>query len=242
MLGQGFASIVTFILAGVFYWRVVEKKELSELNFKALPNPIIIGLAILAQLCFMPLNGWLQEINMAMEFPESMSGLESFFKSMEDSLAGVTEFLTTFDSFGRLLAGLIVIAVVAGVGEELIFRGLIQRKLYKGLNNPHAAIWVAAIIFSAIHMQFYGFLPRLMLGALFGYFYFWTGNIWVPIIAHVFNNGFAVVMFYLSHKGVLGQDIEELEDFSMPAVAVSALLTLGLLFLFRKKNDEALTA
>lgn len=241
MLGQGVAAIITFIFSGVFYWKVVEKKSLSELNLKAISSPAIFLLVIITQLCFLPFNGWLQEINEGMVLPEALSGLESFFKSMEDSLAEVTEFLTTFDSFIKMLVGFIVIAVVAGIGEELIFRGLIQRKLYKGLKNPHVAIWAAAFIFSAIHMQFYGFLPRLMLGALFGYFYFWTGNIWVPIIAHIFNNGFAVVMFYLSHTGVISTDLEELETFPMPVVIASLVLTGGLIWFFRKKTDESIS-
>ncbi len=238
MLGQGAAALITFIVAGVFYWRVIEKKALTELNFKAIPKPVIFILVFLTQLCFMPLNGWLQEVNEGMSLPESMSALESFFRGMEDSMAQLTEYLTNFDSFPKMLTGLVVIAVFAGIGEELIFRGLIQRKLYKGFGNPHVAIWVAAIIFSAIHMQFYGFLPRLMLGALFGYFYLWSGNIWVPIAAHIFNNGFAVVMFYLSTIGVISTDLEELETFPMPAVIASLVLTGGLLWYFRKQNSE----
>ena len=153
----------------------------------------------------------------------------------------MTEFLTTFDSFIKIIVGLIVIAVVAGIGEELIFRGLIQRKFYKGLNNPHLAICGAAIIFSAIHMQFYGFLPRMMLGALFGYLYLWTGNLWVPIAAHIFNNGFAVVMFYLSHIGVIGVDIEELETFPIPAVIASLFLSAALLWYFRKEQGTEIS-
>jgi membrane protease YdiL (CAAX protease family) len=241
MFGQGAAALITFIAAGVFYWKVVEKKALSELHFKAAPKPIVFITVFLIQLCFLPFNGWLQEINESMKLPESLAGLESFFQNMEDSLAEVTEFLTTFDSFIKMVVGFIVIAIVAGIGEELIFRGLIQRKLYKGLNNPHLAIWGAAIIFSAIHMQFYGFLPRMMLGALFGYLYLWTGNLWVPIAAHVFNNGFAVVMFYLSHIGVIGVDIEELETFPMPAVIASLFLSVGLLWYFRKEQSSQLS-
>ncbi|MFT4735358.1 MAG: membrane protease YdiL (CAAX protease family) [Algoriphagus sp.] len=238
MLGQGAAALITFVGAGVFYWRVVEKKKLTELNFKAIPKPFIFVSVFLIQLCFMPLNGWFQEINESMKFPESMAGLEAFFRGMEDSMAQLTEYLTNFDSLPKMLTGLVVIAVIAGIGEELIFRGLIQRKLYKGFGNPHVAIWVAALIFSAIHMQFYGFLPRIMLGALFGYFYLWTGNIWVPIAAHIFNNGFAVVIFYLSHTGVISTDLEELETFPMPAVLTSLVLTGGLMWYFQKQNAE----
>lgn len=238
MLGQGVASIFTFILAGWFYWRVVEKKPLSELNFSQNLNAKTIGLVVLLQLCFMPLNSWLQELNEGIGFPASLSGLEDFMKQMESSLAQMTEYLTNFDSFPKMLVGFIVIAVVAGVGEELIFRGLIQRKLYLGFKNPHVAIWVAAFIFSAIHMQFYGLIPRMMLGAMFGYFYYWTGNLWVPIIAHIFNNGFAVVIYYLSKQRVISADMEEMEHFPMPAVIASAVLSILVLFLFKKYSSN----
>ncbi|MGR3811824.1 CPBP family intramembrane glutamic endopeptidase [Jiulongibacter sp. NS-SX5] len=234
VLGQGVISLITFIMAGIFYWRVVEKKNLSELNFRQLSDLKIIVLVILTQFCFMPLNTWFQEINGNMVLPEWLSGVESFMKMMEDSLAELTEFLTTFDTFPKMFVGFIVIAVIAGIGEELIFRGLIQRKLYKGLKNPHLAIWIAAFIFSAIHFQFYGFLPRLFLGALFGYFYLWSGNLWVPIIGHIFNNGFAVVMFYFSHIGVLDPEVAEMEHFPMSMVVLSAALTFTMLWLFRR--------
>src|SRR5690606_12799644 len=109
-------------------------------------------------------------------------------KEMEKAAAEITEFLATSDTLPQLLMNILVIGVIAGIGEELIFRGVVLRKLLKGLNNTHVAVWLSAIIFSAIHFQFYGFLPRAMLGALFGYLYVWTGNIRIPIAAHIFNN------------------------------------------------------
>ncbi|WP_304236894.1 CPBP family intramembrane glutamic endopeptidase [Jiulongibacter sediminis] len=241
MIGQGVASILTFILAVIFYWKVVEKKNLDELNFESVNNLKVFGLVILTQLCFLPLNSWFQEINAAMQLPEALSGVEKFMKSMEDSLAEMTEYLTQFDTLPKVIVGFIVIAVVAGIGEELIFRGLIQRKLYKGLKNPHTAIWLAAFIFSAIHFQFYGFLPRLFLGAMFGYFFLWTGNLWVPIVAHIFNNGFAVVMYYLANTQVMDAEVAEMEHFPTSVVLVSFVLTAGMLFLFKKSTDESKT-
>ncbi|KPM48950.1 CPBP family intramembrane glutamic endopeptidase [Jiulongibacter sediminis] len=239
MIGQGVASILTFILAGVFYWKVVEKKNLDELNFESVNNLKVFGLVILTQLCFLPLNSWFQEINAAMQLPEALSGVEKFMKSMEDSLAEMTEYLTQFDTLPKVIFGFFVIAIVAGVGEELIFRGLIQRKLYKGLKNPHTAIWLAAFIFSAIHFQFYGFLPRLFLGAMFGYFFLWTGNLWVPIVAHIFNNGFAVIMYYLANTQVMDAEVAEMEHFPTSMVVGSAFLTGALLWYFNKMAKES---
>ncbi len=236
VLAQGIASILTFILAGIFYWKIFERKTLAQLNFKNLPSPIIFALVILIELAFMPFNGWLQHLNENLAFPEAWSSFERVLKSMEESLAETTKFLTDFSGIPQLFVAFMVIAVVAGIGEELIFRGLIQRKLYAAYSNPHLAIWVAAFIFSAIHFQFYGFLPRLFLGALFGYFYYWSGNLWVPIVAHIFNNGFAVMVYYLMNQGYVSKDLEKMDNFPMPVVVVSGFLALFFTWLFRKKT------
>lgn len=237
-LAQGLASGITFIGSGLLYWYVFEKKTWADFNFKPLPPPQLFLLVFIIQISLMPFSGWLQSVNENMHLPASLKGLEDFMKSMEESLAETTKFLTTFDSLWQLILALIVIAVIAGIGEELIFRGLIQRKLYLGLKNPHAAIWLAAIIFSAIHFQFYGFLPRLLLGALFGYFYYWTGNLWVPIAAHIFNNSLAVVMLYLVNKGVISPEIEKMDTVPFPAVAGSLVVGLGAFWLLHLKTKN----
>lgn len=238
MLGQGVAALFTFVFSGLLYWRLVEGKKFSDLSFRPLPSATIFLFAIIIQIFFMPFNGWLQATNESMQLPAALKGLEDFMRNMEDSLSGMTEFLTTFDTIGELILAFIVIAVIAGIGEEIIFRGLIQRKLQIGLKNPHAAIWIAAFIFSAIHFQFYGFLPRLALGAMFGYFYYFTGNIWVPIVAHIFNNGFAVTLLYLSHQELISAEVEKMDDVPFAAGIASFLLAIGLLWFFKKYNDR----
>lgn len=241
MLGQGVASLIIFVATGILYWKLVEKKNLRDFNLRSTPPIGVFLFAIVIQLFFMPVNGWLQTINESMQLPASLKGLEDFIKGMEENLAGMTEFMTTFDSIGELFLAFIVIAVIAGVGEELIFRGLIQRKLHIAFNNPHIAIWVAAFIFSAIHMQFYGFLPRLMLGAMFGYFYYFTGNLWVPIVAHIFNNGLAVMLLYLSHQKKISADLEEIDKVPFPAAVTCLVLAIGLLWYFQKYTATEVT-
>ncbi len=102
---------------------------------------------------------------------------------------------------------LVLIAILPGIGEELIFRGIVQKHIVGVLKYPIAAVWISAFIFSAIHLQFEGFLPRLVLGAILGYLYYWTGNLWVPIIAHAFNNGIQVVLIYFT-----GMDLSEFDE------------------------------
>lgn len=233
IVSQGLGSLVGFVGTAWFYWRIVEKKQWSELNFKPIPKPRVFLMIILIQVTFMGFNGWLQELNENFVFPESMKGLETVLKGMEDQLAKATKFFTTFTSFWQFILAFIVIAIIAGVGEELVFRGLLMRKLFLGIKNIHVAIWLAGFIFAVIHFQFYGILPRMMLGVLFGYLYYWTGNIWVPIIAHIFNNGLAIVIMYLYNLKIVKTDLESIDHVPMPIVLFSLVATIGLMFLFK---------
>lgn len=238
ILGQGLGSFVGFIGTAWLYWRIIEKKQWSDLNFKPFPKARVLFMIILIQVVFMGFNGWLQEINENIVFPESMKGLETLLKGMEEQLAKATKFFTTFTSFWQFLLAFIVIAVIAGIGEELVFRGLLMRKLFLGINNIHVAIWLAGFIFAAIHFQFYGILPRMMLGVLFGYLYYWTGNIWVPIFAHIFNNGLAVIIMYLYNLKIVKTDLESIDHVPMPIVLFSLVATIGLLFLFKNYTES----
>lgn len=233
ILSQGLGSLVGFVGTAWFYWRIVEKKQWHELNFKPIPKPRVFLMIILIQVTFMGFNGWLQELNENFVFPESMKGLETVLKGMEEQLAKATKFFTTFTSFWQFILAFIVIAIIAGVGEELVFRGLLMRKLFLGIKNIHVAIWLAGFIFAVIHFQFYGILPRMMLGVLFGYLYYWTGNIWVPIIAHIFNNGLAIIIMYLYNLKIVKTDLESIDHVPMPIVIFSLVATIGLMFLFK---------
>ena len=238
ILGQGLASFVLFIGVGWLYWQVIERKPMSALNFKQLPKAYIFLFVVIIQVCFLPFNSWLQTINSEMKLPKSMAGLEEFMKNMESQMGELTGMMTNFSSIWQLFLAILVIGIIAGVGEELIFRGLVQRKLWLGTGNIHIAIWGAAFIFSFIHFQFYGFLPRMLLGALLGYLYFWTGNLWVSIFAHAFNNSFAVVMIYLENHEIISPDLEKMENVPFQAVIISLVLTLVLLFYFRKLVEQ----
>lgn len=242
ILGQGFGSFFGFIGTAWLYWKIIEKKSWQDLNFEKIPTLAVFGMVVLIEIAFMGFNGWLQELNQGVSFPESLKGLEALLKGMEDKLAETTKFFTNFTSFWQFLLAFLVIAVIAGIGEELIFRGLIMRKLLLGTGNPHIAIWVSAFIFAAIHFQFYGILPRMMLGVLFGYFYLWTGNIWVPIFAHIFNNGLAVTIMYLHNIGIVKTDLESMDDVPMSIVGFSLIATIGLMFLLKnytlQKKEE----
>jgi membrane protease YdiL (CAAX protease family) len=159
-------------------------------------------------------------------------------QEMEAQLMELTQYLTDFQSIPELLAGILVIGVFAGVGEEIFFRGLIQPKMQGYLRSPHWGIWVTAIIFSAIHVQFYGFLPRMFLGALFGYLYHYTGSLFYPILGHILNNTFTLLLVYASNEGLIELDVQSTNTVSYPGAAVG-ILVLILGFLYFKKGNRA---
>ena len=106
-----------------------------------------------------------------------------------------------------MLFNIFLIAFIPAMGEELFFRGALQGALrdWKGIKT---AIWITAIVFSAIHLQFYGFVPRMLLGAFFGYLIFWSNSIWPAVLAHFVNNVMAVIFYYFKYNGYKLPDID----------------------------------
>ena len=236
---QGLSSLVLFVFTALVYWYGIEKKQLADFSSRKGHGTGIFLLVFAIQLAFMPFNGHLAALNENIEFPAALKGLEDTLKEMERSAGEITEFLAGTDTLPQLLMNILVIGIIAGIGEELIFRGIVLRKILKSLNNVHVAVWLSAIIFSAIHFQFYGFLPRTMLGALFGYLYVWTGNIRIPIAAHIFNNSLAVVLYYLMRKEVISPELEKMDTVPLPWV-VASLVVFGVLLynFYRRTNRE----
>ncbi|MHA7100158.1 CPBP family intramembrane glutamic endopeptidase [Roseivirga pacifica] len=216
-----------------FYLRVVAKKPIKSLSTEHKVNPLLLLIVVGATFAFMFVNAYIIEWNMGWTFPEFMSGFEQWARQMEDDLAAATERFTTFDSFGQFLLGFFAIAILPGVGEELLFRGVLQNGLKRVVKNQHVAIWVAAFIFSAIHMQIFGLVPRMVLGAIFGYLYVWSGNIWYPIIGHIANNGIGVIVAYLFSLGLIDSDMEDPESMPITLSLIGLIFFAALMFLFR---------
>lgn len=235
MLLQGATSFTGLVLMPMAYIRYSEGRRIRKFfpPNNNLPFAIAFGCLMIVPfiIAISPITEW----NMSFEFPEAFKSLEQWLRAKEDTAAEMTKLITNFKSFGGFLFALLVIAVFAGIGEEFVFRGLIQNELYRSSKNIHLAIWVSAILFSAFHMQFFGFLPRLFLGALFGYLYYWSGNLWIPIIGHFFNNAFLLTMFYLQSIGVSSVNMEDETSAPLSVVAVCAVAVFALLYFFKKQ-------
>jgi membrane protease YdiL (CAAX protease family) len=192
----------------------------------------ILGLTFL--LSISPLTVW----NMHWEFPEFLKGFQTWAREKEDLSAQLTEAMTNFNSPRDLIIGLLVIALLPAIGEELVFRGLIQNEFFRGTGKVHISIWAAAFLFSAIHLQFFGFIPRLLLGALFGYLYYWSGNLLIPMFAHFFNNAFSVVMIYLYNQKITDIDPQDNSYLPLHYVLINLIITVALLYYVRKHFQQ----
>ncbi|MDR0698428.1 MAG: CPBP family intramembrane metalloprotease [Tannerella sp.] len=135
-------------------------------------------------------------LNSKIQLPDFMSPIENLMRETEDKLTQITNSLLSEKGAIPFIVNIIVIAVMAGITEEFMFRGAILSIVRKRIKNTHVAIWIVATLFSAIHFQFYGFIPRLFLGAFFGYLLYWSKSIWAPVFAHFLHNAITVMAHY----------------------------------------------
>jgi len=170
---------------------------------------VIWGLVPLSIIVSFPCVNLLTHLNEQLSMPSFLEPLEQTMKEMELRAQELTESFLQVSSVGGLVVNLIVMAFLAAMGEELTFRSLLlnsftsqsfQHGQVERQASAHIAVWVVAIIFSAFHFQFYGFLPRMLLGAYFGYLLIWTGSVWIPVLAHFTNNAFAVTASYVVYN------------------------------------------
>ncbi|WP_299758881.1 CPBP family intramembrane glutamic endopeptidase [uncultured Pontibacter sp.] len=249
LLLQGVLQFFAFIVAPIFLLLSLNYRLGDYLNQKV-PSPwLLVLLSGFLIIAIMPANSVIINWNANMNFPDFMSGFEEWARAQEEQLAELTKLITRFGSVPELLIGLLVFAAIPAVGEELVFRGVAQQQIFRWFGNMHVAIWVTGIIFAAIHVQFFGFLPRAILGALFGYLYFWSGRIIVPIVAHFVNNGFTVFLLYLHQTRTIDADIESTEAMPWYSIALSVLVSAAILYflyqafarlpLLRRQNGAA---
>jgi membrane protease YdiL (CAAX protease family) len=165
----------------------------------------VLFLAVL----ILPVLNLLSLWNQQMKLPGFLSGIEDWMKRTEEQAGDLTEAFLTVNTFPGYLVNLLMVVLIPAFGEEFFFRGVLQKVFQRWLRNPHVAIILVGVIFSAFHLQFFGFLPRLVLGILFGYLFYWSGNIWYPVIAHFINNFLPVSLTYFFRDQFDPADLEQ---------------------------------
>jgi uncharacterized protein len=223
---QFVSTLFTFFLPAIAVAYIINRKPAKWLGFKEGFNSGQLLLVLLIMLICLPLSGALGELNNAIPLPD---GLERFFKKLEKSYESQVEVIARMRSFGEYLLSLFMIAILPGIFEEAFFRGGIQRTLTDATKNPILAIILTSLFFSAIHMSFYGFIPRVALGIVLGLIYYYSKSIWLSIIAHCFNNAAAVsVMYYMTLHGKSSKDVLDQKFPIWVAIPVIILLTLAI--------------
>ena len=184
--------IVPPFIFGYFCYPSVS--EFLRINKKTSIRMLIVSM--LATVSFLPFSNWLSYLNSFLQLPSFMNEIEIWMRNSEDYATKITQAFLNVNSVPELFYNILLIAIIPALGEEFLFRGLLQRIFIEWTKSKHWGIWISALAFSAIHLQFFGFLPRLFLGLFFGYLLEFTGSLWLPILAHFINNLTGVLLSY----------------------------------------------
>ncbi len=240
-LGTTLQAVVAFMLPAYLVIRMSAPAPLEYLKLKGEPEirqelafGVFVFIVSYASVSF--LNQW----NKSIVLPESLHQVEEWMRTLEDAAMETTHLLLSGGSVLYFVLNLLIVAGLAALSEEIFFRGALQQFLQEKYRSGHVAVWVSALIFSVIHFQFYGFFPRLVLGALLGYLFLYTRNLWVPILVHFINNATVIVLSYFWSDTEWMHDLEETELTTSFAViaAASVALTILLFRNYRKRNTR----
>lgn len=221
-----------FILPSLIFAQRLSTPDSDFLMIRKRPDFVNTTLCVGAVLCTFFIINWLIHIN---EMIPLGGELGQRLQELHQESITMSENMLSANGFGNLAFNLLVLAIIPAVGEELMFRGMFIKLLTRSTKNIHVGIWLTAILFGLIHLQFYNMLAIVFMGALFGYLLIWTGNIWVPILAHFLNNTVTVILSYLIYNEHLPEDFDMFQG-NYISLAVSGVLFIVLLFVIHKNS------
>ena len=220
-----------FLLGPVLYLMLVEQNPIQKFGFNRNPFQFKYLLIVVLMLVCLPGINLSHTLNQSMHLPSWLSSTEKWMQQKEDSAKDLTDAFLSMKSYKDLAVNLIMFGLLPAIGEELFFRGALFTIIKEWTKKKHLTIFITAFLFSAIHLQFYGFLPRFLLGVGFGYLFIFTGTLWAPMLAHFINNSLAVVVafFYFQGKSDVNQD-----DFGSVNNIALNILSIGVtIYIFR---------
>lgn len=219
-------NVFFFITPAIITALFITKLPADFLQLRKTPSFKSILLTTTIILLSIPAMNFIIHCNESIVLPDALSGLEKSLKALEDSNKEQINILLGEPTIGSLIMSVLIIGLLTGLGEELFFRGALQNIFRTRPMNPHSAIWITAIIFSTLHFQFYGFIPRVLLGAFFGYLILWSGSIWLPIFAHALNNSLVVITSWISSRNSFNLDINTIATDLSPESYILIIISL----------------
>jgi membrane protease YdiL (CAAX protease family) len=226
-------TTLPLLICPVFFSYVIAREPENYLKTSFHFPWLLLIIVFLTMMLSGPLIEFLGNINQKMVLPKFLKGVEDWMRKSENDAQKLSDSMMQMKTIKSMLFDLLFIGLLTAIVEEFMFRGCLQTIFVRWTKKPHAAIWITAILFSAFHMEFFGFLPRLLLGVLFGYFTYWSGSVWPAVWAHFVNNGTVVVVTYLFQHKLINMNPNDQQVFSYGGYVISLIITLFLLFVYR---------
>ena len=227
-----------FVIAFLFYREVGE-----SLQLKNVPELQVSVKVFLIMIIGLPAINLLAMWNAQINLPQWLDSVEDWMKVTEESAQKLTELFLDADNMGEFLINFLMVAILPAIGEELLFRGILQRYLIEWLKNKHIGVLITSILFSSLHLQFFGFFPRLLLGIFFGYLLLWSRNLWLPILAHFINNGVAVIFYFIFGAEIVEKEINSIGTESgnlFIALGSLVLVTLLIISVYKEERNKGI--
>lgn len=232
-VGQICSQVVGFVLPPLFYAFLMKEKPINYLGFKKMPVVALLGVA--AMFTVLPFNSMITEWNESFTLPESMAKIEESFRRTQDMADALMDKLLSVDNLGGLMINILMIGLLAAVGEELLFRSVIQPFMIRICKNACVGILITSVLFSAMHFEFYGFIPRIILGIMLGYMFYITGSIWSSMLMHFVNNATIVVLYYLNFNKIIELDVDNFGSSENVFVIIGSLVVTVAIFVVCKR-------
>lgn len=233
-------SLFQLIIPAIATAMIVTRRPATFLAIDRRIDVNTLLLAVAALIASIPAMNLVISLNQSLTLPDSLQWLETAIREMEDRAAETIALLQGGEGIGNLVMNILIIGVLAGFGEELFFRGTLMRLMTTGRVNSHVAVWTVAIVFSALHLQFFGFVPRTLLGAYFGYLLVWSRCLWIPIIIHATNN--IIYVYWQWAYGAADGEATPVDtigaDGDWHYALASAIITVAILYLIYKRRNR----
>lgn len=229
LYSQVISQLALFLIPGLIISWMMKRDLASWLGLKAPVHPGTIVLILLMAGSLIPVTSAAGYVNSAMELPGWLAGVEEWIREKEEQAKVLTGHLVYAGSAGGLVVNILVLAILPALAEEVLFRGVVQKFLQRWTGSGIGAVIITSLVFSALHLQFFGFLPRFLLGMVFGLLYLWGGTIWLPFLAHLGNNLIPVIWSYIRGWDYLNNNVSDFMPADIWAFAGMIILPSALL-------------
>lgn len=240
-LVQAFSSVGMFLIPALLFAYCQDKKCFQWNAAHQKPHYLMVNVVLILSIVILPVITLLGQWNSAIQIPDSMPGLQNWMHDLEEHAKELITILTFQNTTATLLANLLVMALIPAIAEEFLFRGTLQQAIRTWTQKPHVAIWITACVFSFIHFEFSGFIPRLLLGAYLGYLFYWSRSLWLPILAHFLHNALSLIVTHVFlGRGIILDEVKFTSIHGATTLTISCVVVTAMSLVFLWKTQKEL--